>query len=206
MPEVTTTTIVPEQFNTGLTITFGNASYPVECAAAVTLAANITEDGLLTVNSTGGRQAIVGSSKSQDAITGTSLDPNHAGVSANNPGAGIGVRASGKTAGYFEGDVQVVGSVSIGSVDVMGTIQAIQQTLAQIQGPIGPPGSPGPPGPSGPPSLVSGPQGPWGPPGPPGAMGAAGGPPGPWGPTGPGGPPGPPGPTGPAGPPGLSGF
>ena len=67
----------------------------------------------LSGSSTNGR-GIVGVSQTQDAINGTSAAPTHAGVSANNTGGGYGLWAEAKTAGYFSGDVEVTGTVTVG--------------------------------------------------------------------------------------------
>jgi hypothetical protein len=162
-------------------------------------------DGPVQVNGTliannGSGWAVQATSMTQDAINSTSSSPLHAGVSANNDGGGFGVWAKAKYAGYFDGIVQVVGSLTINGVDVLATLQALERAAGP--GPPGPPGPPGGPGPSGPPGLMAGPPGPPGPAGPPGPFGPGGGPPGPPGPQGL---PGQPGPFGPPGPPGPMG-
>jgi hypothetical protein len=47
---------------------------------------------------------VLATSRTLDAVNGTSSSPAHAGVSANNDGGGFGLWARAKTAGYFEGD------------------------------------------------------------------------------------------------------
>ena len=113
------------------------------------------------------------------------------------------------------GDVQVTGSLSVGGVDLLSTLQDLQKQVSHFKplpgppGPVGPAGDsgptglPGPPGPAG--DGPPGPPGPLGPVGPPGVPGLSFGPPGDPGAPGPPGPIGPPGagipgPTGPPGP------
>jgi hypothetical protein len=64
------------------------------------------------VGSSGTNVGVVGNSGANDAIYGLSHSPQHAGVSANNDSGGFGLWASGATAGYFSGDVQVVGDAA----------------------------------------------------------------------------------------------
>jgi hypothetical protein len=52
-------------------------------------------------------------SVTEDAIQGTSAAPTHAGVSAVNTAGGFGVWAQAKTAGFFDGDVQVTGNLNM---------------------------------------------------------------------------------------------
>jgi hypothetical protein len=66
---------------------------------------------------------IVGVSQSADAINGTSASLQHAGVSANNTGGGYGLWAKAKIAGYFDGDIQVLGSATVtGNHSVNGNV------------------------------------------------------------------------------------
>lgn len=66
---------------------------------------------------------VVGTSDSNDAINGLSHSPQHAGVSANNDAGGFGLWAKATTAGYFDGNVQMVGDASVsGTLSVGGDI------------------------------------------------------------------------------------
>ena len=53
-----------------------------------------------------------GTSSGHDGVHGESQSSQHAGVSGVNTGGGFGVWASGKTAGYFEGDVVITGDIT----------------------------------------------------------------------------------------------
>jgi hypothetical protein len=68
--------------------------------------------GTVNADNPNGR-ALQGNSQTQDAIQGTSAAPTHAGVSAVNTGDGFGLWAKAKTAGHFEGDVQVTGTITV---------------------------------------------------------------------------------------------
>jgi hypothetical protein len=61
------------------------------------------------LGTSGGGFGVAGISNGADAINGLSHSPQHAGVSANNDAGGIGLWASGTTAGSFQGNVVVRG-------------------------------------------------------------------------------------------------
>jgi hypothetical protein len=64
------------------------------------------------IGSSGSGIGVVGTSAGSDAINGLSHSPQHAGVSANNDAGGFGLWAKATTAGYFLGDVQVIGDTA----------------------------------------------------------------------------------------------
>jgi hypothetical protein len=67
--------------------------------------------GVSGVNNSGG-MGVYGSSSHLDGVQGWSASQNNAGVSARNTAGGYGVWAQAKTAGYFDGDVQVTGTLN----------------------------------------------------------------------------------------------
>jgi len=86
---------------------------PAVSGTSLTAADAQTPGGAIgVVGSSGTNVGVVGYSGSNDAVYGLSHSPQHAGVSANNDSGGFGLWASGATAGYFSGDVQVVGDAA----------------------------------------------------------------------------------------------
>jgi hypothetical protein len=77
----------------------------------------LVNQGTLNANNDTG-WAVQATSKTQDAINATSSSPQHAGVSANNTGGGFGVWAQAKTAGQFNGNVNVNGTLTV-STDII---------------------------------------------------------------------------------------
>lgn len=78
-----------------------------------------------------GGAGVSGTSINSDGVHGTSTSSQHAGVSGVNTSGGYGVWASAKTAGYFDGDVDVTGALSVtgalnaqAAVTVAGTLTA----------------------------------------------------------------------------------
>jgi cytoskeletal protein CcmA (bactofilin family) len=68
-----------------------------------------------------------GESTVWDGVYGFSHSANHAGVSANNDAGGYGLYAKGTTAGYFDGNVNVTGALTVhgpfdGNVNVTGAL------------------------------------------------------------------------------------
>jgi hypothetical protein len=78
-------------------------------AASATAASQTQGNAIGVVGSSWSNVGVVGYSESNDAIYGLSHSSQHAGVSANNDKGGFGLWASGTTAGYFQGDVRIVG-------------------------------------------------------------------------------------------------
>jgi hypothetical protein len=90
-------------------------------------------NGLTTAISGADGTGVYGSSNAADGVHGECQSSKHAGVSGVNTGGGYGVWASGKTAGHFEGDVEVAGTLTAtaktaghfaGDVVVTGTLTA----------------------------------------------------------------------------------
>jgi len=77
--------------------------------ASITSTSPTPGSGTGVIGTSGSGIGVVGTSQSNDAINGLSHSPQHAGVSANNDAGGFGLWASGTTAGYFAGNVQVSG-------------------------------------------------------------------------------------------------
>lgn len=80
---------------------------------------------------------VFGSSNGNDGVHGESQSSQHAGVSGVNTAGGFGVWASGKTAGHFEGDVEVTGTLTAKVDIVLGSDCAEDFDIAPSQG-IGP--------------------------------------------------------------------
>jgi hypothetical protein len=67
---------------------------------------------------------VSGSSTSYDGVHGVSQSSEHAGVSGSNTAGGYGVWASGKTAGYFAGDVTITGDITAVNAVSANTVSA----------------------------------------------------------------------------------
>jgi hypothetical protein len=121
----------------------------------LTLPFDVTVNSAATafsVTNQGSGDGIVGTSTGFDGVAGLSHSPTHAGGSFSNDAGGLGVWARAATAGWFEGNVHVNGTI-----DTTGGVKfpdGSVQTRA-FAGPAGPTGPTGPQGPAGPP----GPQG-----------------------------------------------
>jgi hypothetical protein len=78
--------------------------------------------GVSGINNSGGQAGkggpgVYGSSSNMDGIQGWSQSSLNAAVSATNTGGGFGVWARAKTAGYFDGDVEVTGDFTLNGGD-----------------------------------------------------------------------------------------
>jgi hypothetical protein len=95
-------------------------------------------------------QGIAGTSNGWDGVSGVSHSPAHCGGTFSNDAGGIGLWAGGTTAGHFEGNVDVNGTVytTKGYKFPDGSIQT--KAFAGPPGPMGPQGPQGPAGPPGP--------------------------------------------------------
>jgi hypothetical protein len=82
----------------------GNPGIWASGEAAGLFSGDVTVDGALHVQA---------ASVTEDAIQGTSAAPTHAGVSAIYTAGGFGVWAQAKTAGFFDGNVQVTGNLNM---------------------------------------------------------------------------------------------
>jgi hypothetical protein len=68
--------------------------------------------GVYGENSSTTTAAVFGTSSGYDGVHGESQSSQHAGVSGINTGGGVGLYASGKTAGQFEGNVTIAGDIT----------------------------------------------------------------------------------------------
>jgi hypothetical protein len=83
--------------------------------------------GVMGTSTTGA--GVQGVSGSFDGVNGTSASPQHAGVAASNSVGGFGVWAKAKTAGHFEGLVEVLGDLSVANVNATGDLHAVNVNL-----------------------------------------------------------------------------
>jgi hypothetical protein len=75
-----------------------------------------------------------GESQSGTGVLGLSHDPTNAGVSAQNDRGGVGLRAesNGGIAAHFQGDVEVVGHLSVDNISVTGDVFLANRDLAEL--------------------------------------------------------------------------
>ena len=77
-----------------------------------------------------GSVGVWGESQNLDGVSGVSHSAQHAGVAANNGAGGYGLWARAKTAGYFDGDVEVTGDVRLINADVAENFNVVEPAVA----------------------------------------------------------------------------